>query len=127
MYLLPCFQEGNVSLSFSVSNFCEELQTTLTIQESLSALKTKVTALKESLKYARYQLEEAKWPRAQLQPCSYAESTIKASTARGSTTQCNGTNKKNPSNRAKNSNASQSQPRSDNAQHVGKHKVADLC
>lgn len=81
-------------LSSTVTNLCEELQGALKMWESISELKSEIYALKESLKDARRQLEEAKQLRTQ-QPRSYTTATRpnKASGgAKASSTQLAGTN-----------------------------------
>ena len=116
------------ALSSTVTTLCEELQAALKMQESISTLKKEVSTLKEFLKDARCQLEEAKRSRPRLQSCSYADATNKAGAATGNwasiSSQRNGTNKKSPPKHAKASSATQSKPGSDNIQHTGKCKVA---
>ena len=117
------FKKEMSTLSATVTNLCEELQDALKMQESISALRREISTLKESLKHARSQLEEAKHSRPKQQPRSYADTVNNAGATISS--QRNGTNMKSPPKHAKirAGSATQKKSRNDNFQHAGKYKV----
>ena len=83
------FKKEISALSYTADTLREELQAALKMQESISTLKTELATLKESLRDARCQLEEAKRSRPRLQSRSYADATNKAGAAAGKAMTCN--------------------------------------
>lgn len=130
-YCLTCtcitLKKEMSALSSTVTNLRNELHGALKMHESISELKNEIYALKESLKDVRHQLKEAKQSRPQSrpqQPRSYAAVSNANGAAKpkhkvSTTRQRIETNGKN---RAENTSATQSKPRSDHIKEAAVEK-----